>query len=169
MLYLLALLTVVTYSWRTVARNNDWENDYTLFQAGLSVNPNNAKLYNNIGHFYERQQKYEKAIEYFKQAAAKDKHDIGSELNIARALIQLDRIDEAETLLWKIKPRIRDSANRNRIVPNYLNLWINLARVISMNEARLDEAEKVSSECKGDYFNFTIILSHRSFTGRSFQ
>lgn len=147
MLYLLATFSIIAYSARTVIRNQDWENDFTLFQAGLAVNPNNAKLYNNIGHYYERQQQYEKAIDYFQQAAAKDEHDIGSELNIARALIQLPgRIEQAEELLWKIKPKIRNSANRNRIVPNYLNLWINLARVISMNDSRLGEAEKVSDE-----------------------
>lgn len=67
-------------------------------------------------------------------------------MNIARALIHLNRLDEAEALLWRIKPRVRDSAIRNRIVPHYLNLWINLARVISMNNSRLNEAEKLYRE-----------------------
>jgi len=115
-----------------------------LFKAGLQVNANNAKLYNNIGHFYERNKQYGEALDYFKQAASKESEDIGSELNIARALIHLKRTDEAEALLWRIKPRVRTSAIRNRIVPSYLNLWINLARVISMNDSRLHEAGNVS-------------------------
>ena len=101
-------------------------------------------MYNNIGHFYERNFQYEEAIKYFRQAASNDFEDIGSELNIARTLIHLNRIDEAENLLWQIKPRVRNSAIKNRIVPNYLNLWINLARIISLNNSRLNEAENVS-------------------------
>lgn len=132
------------FATRTYIRNFDWENDLTLFNSGLQVNANNAKLYNNIGHFYERNQQHEEALNYFKQAALKDPEDLGAELNIARTLIQLNRTDEAESLLWRIKPRVRSSAIRNRIVPNYLNLWINLARVISMNDTRLHEAESVS-------------------------
>ena len=142
-LYVFTLLTIIALSIRTFERNFDWKNDFTLFNSGLKVNPNNAKLYNNIGHYYERNSRYMDAIEYFKQAAVKDPEDIGSELNIARALIKLNRIDEAETLLWRIKPRVRNSAIRNRIVPSYLNLWINLAQVISMNNSRLNEAENV--------------------------
>lgn len=172
-LYLLATFSIIAYSARTVIRNQDWENDFTLFQAGLAVNPNNAKLYNNIGHYYERQQQYEKAIDYFQQAAAKDEHDIGSELNIARALIQLPgRIEQAEELLWKIKPKIRNSANRNRIVPNYLNLWINLARVISMNDSRLGEAEKLYWEVismRNDFIDAYINLGEIYFRRRKYD
>ncbi|KAJ6216317.1 hypothetical protein RDWZM_007474 [Blomia tropicalis] len=145
-LYVFTLLTIIALSMRTFERNFDWKNDFTLFNSGLKVNPNNAKLYNNIGHYYERNSRYMDAIEYFKQAAVKDPEDIGSELNIARALIKLNRIDEAETLLWRIKPRVRNSAIRNRIVPSYLNLWINLAQVISMNNSRLNEAENLYRE-----------------------
>ena len=128
---------------RTFNRNLDWKNDLTLFQSGLKVNSNNAKLYNNIGHFYERNRQYNEAIKFFKLAASKDSEDIGSDLNIARTLIHLDQIDEAEDLLWSIKPKVRQSAIKNRIIPHYLNVWINLASVISMNDSRLLEAEKV--------------------------
>lgn len=148
MIYSAALITVALLGLRTYQRNFDWKNDLTLFQSGLKVNPNNAKLYNNIGHFYERQQRYEEAIEFFRQAASKDSDDIGSELNIARALIHLNKIEEAESLLWSIKPKVRQSAIKRRIIPHYLNIWINLARVISMNNSRLHEAENVSAESR---------------------
>ncbi|OTF80903.1 hypothetical protein BLA29_012303, partial [Euroglyphus maynei] len=135
------ILMLVTYALSTYERNFDWHNDLTLFKSGLKVNPNNAKLYNNIGHYYERRGEWSEAIKYFRQAADKDADDIGSELNVARSLIRLNRLKEAENLLWAIKPRVRTSILKNRMVPHYLNIWINLAHVISLNKTRLDEAE----------------------------
>lgn len=137
---------LVSFSLRTYQRNFDWKNDLTLFMSGLKVNPNNAKLYNNIGHYYERISRYDKAIKYFQLAAKKDPEDIGSELNIARSLIRLNKLKEAEDLLWNIKPRVRNSILKNRMVPHYLNIWLNLAHVISLNETRLHEAENVSKK-----------------------
>lgn len=44
------------------------ETDYSLFLSGISVNPKNAKLYNNVGHFLETQGKHLDALEYFHTA-----------------------------------------------------------------------------------------------------
>ena len=45
------------------------ESEYSIFQAALRVNRQNAKLFNNVGHALENQQKYDEALHYFKQAA----------------------------------------------------------------------------------------------------
>jgi len=37
--------------------------------AGLRVNQNNAKLFNNVGHALEGEKKYAEALRYFQQAA----------------------------------------------------------------------------------------------------
>jgi tetratricopeptide (TPR) repeat protein len=108
------------------------------------VNPNNAKLYNNIGHYYERLKNYSKAYEYFELASSHQSDDLGSQINIARTLINLGEEEKAERLLWKIKPRVKHSVINKRIIPNYLNLWINLANILVKNEDRLEEAENVS-------------------------
>ncbi|XP_027198204.1 protein O-mannosyl-transferase TMTC3-like [Dermatophagoides pteronyssinus] len=146
LLNLSTILMLVTFALRTYERNFDWRNDLTLFKSGLKVNPNNAKLYNNIGHYYERRGEWSEAIKYFRRAADKDREDIGSELNVARSLIRLNRLKEAEDLLWAIKPRVRTSILKNRMVPHYLNIWINLAHVISLNQTRLHEAENLYQE-----------------------
>lgn len=39
-----------------------------MFQAALSVNKDNAKVYNNIGHVLEAEKKYKEALDYFQQA-----------------------------------------------------------------------------------------------------
>ena len=59
----------MTHCAKTVLRNADWESEYTLFQAALRVNNNNAKLYNNVGHALEAELKHTEALNYFQQAA----------------------------------------------------------------------------------------------------
>jgi len=43
--------------------------EYSIFMAGLRVNRNNAKLFNNVGHALEGKNNFTKALRYFKQAA----------------------------------------------------------------------------------------------------
>ena len=45
------------------------ESEYTIFQAALRVNQQNAKLFNNVGHALENEKKYEEALQYFGKAA----------------------------------------------------------------------------------------------------
>jgi tetratricopeptide (TPR) repeat protein len=137
-------VTIALFCLKTQSRNNEWKNELSLFSSAIKVNPNNAKLYNNIGHYYERLKNYSKAYEYFKLASDHQSDDLGSQINIARTLINLGEEEKAEQLLWKIKPRVKHSAINKRIVPNYLNLWINLANILVKNEDRLQEAENVS-------------------------
>ncbi len=137
-------VTIALFCLKTQSRNNEWKNELSLFSSAIKVNPNNAKLYNNIGHYYERLKNYSKAYEYFKLASGHQSDDLGSQINIARTLINLGEEEKAEQLLWKIKPRVKHSAINKRIVPNYLNLWINLANILVKNEDRLQEAENVS-------------------------
>jgi protein O-mannosyl-transferase len=37
--------------------------------AGLKVNGNNAKLFNNVGHALENERRYTEALPYFQHAA----------------------------------------------------------------------------------------------------
>lgn len=53
---------------KTYMRNVDWESEYSVFMAGLKVNGNNAKLFNNVGHALESQGKYQEALYYFQKA-----------------------------------------------------------------------------------------------------
>ena len=59
------LVTIAFHSVKTVVRNNEWRDEYSLFTAGIRVNPGNAKLFNNVGHALETQGKYPEALKYF--------------------------------------------------------------------------------------------------------
>jgi len=43
--------------------------EYSIFMAGLRVNQNNAKLFNNVGHALESEKNFSDALRYFQQAA----------------------------------------------------------------------------------------------------
>ena len=42
--------------------------EYTIFRAALTVNQKNAKLWNNVGHALEKQERWAEALEYFEKA-----------------------------------------------------------------------------------------------------
>ena len=81
---------------KTIARNFDWVDEQSIFLSGLTVNQNNAKLYNNVGHALESNKKYQQALILFKEAAKVQPDDIGAHINIGRTLNFLERFIEAE-------------------------------------------------------------------------
>ena len=59
---------VLVHGLKTYRRNEDWRDEYSIFTAGLRVNANNAKLYNNVGHALEGQRQFDRALKFFQQA-----------------------------------------------------------------------------------------------------
>ena len=43
--------------------------EYTIFRAALTVNQKNAKLWNNVGHALEKEERFLEALNYFEKAA----------------------------------------------------------------------------------------------------
>nr|XP_050041249.1 protein O-mannosyl-transferase Tmtc3-like isoform X1 [Dermacentor andersoni] len=139
------LLLLVTHSLKTFVRNFEWESEYSIFMAGLKVNSQNAKLYNNVGHALEGQGDYARALEYFLKAASVQPDDIGAHMNVGRTYNNLLMFEEAETAFRKAKdllPRPKPGEPyKARIAPNHLNVFLNLANLISRNSSRLEEAD----------------------------
>ena len=78
------LATLLVHAGKTVTRNADWRDEYSLFTSGLKVNSGNAKLFNNVGHALQSQGKYSEALEYFNQAVRTQPDDIGAHINVGR-------------------------------------------------------------------------------------
>uniref|UniRef100_L7LWA1 dolichyl-phosphate-mannose--protein mannosyltransferase n=1 Tax=Rhipicephalus pulchellus TaxID=72859 RepID=L7LWA1_RHIPC len=97
---LLCLLTM--HSLKTFVRNFEWESEYSIFMAGLKVNSQNAKLYNNVGHALEGQGDYARALEYFLKAASVQPDDIGAHMNVGRTYNNLLMFEEAEAAFIKV-------------------------------------------------------------------
>lgn len=139
------IFLLLAFSAKTYMRNWDWKTEYSIFASGLKVNRNNAKLYNNVGHALEAEGKYAEALEFFNTAVSVQPDDVGAHINVGRTYNHLGRYQEAEdayvkakSLLPKAKP---GESYQARIAPNHLNVFLNLANLISKNATRLEEAD----------------------------
>nr|NVI79188.1 putative transmembrane and TPR repeat-containing protein CG4050-like protein [Cucujiformia] len=143
--WLLLSVLVATHATKTHLRNWDWEDEYSIFMSGLRVNQRNAKLFNNVGHALESQTKYEEALIFFKTAVSVQEDDVGAHINVGRTFNHLKMFKEAEEAYLKAKsllPKAKPGESyQARIAPNHLNVFVNLANLISKNSTRLEEAD----------------------------
>jgi len=61
-------ILMITHAVKTYTRNWDWSSEYAIFTSGLRVNKLNAKLYNNVGHALEAENRFQDALAYFNKA-----------------------------------------------------------------------------------------------------
>jgi len=139
------LITIAFHSMKTLSRNNDWQDEYSIFTAGIKVNPGNAKLFNNVGHALESQGNYGEALKYFHEAVRVQPDDIGAHINVGRTYNHLTQFEEAEQAYLKAKsllPKAKPGESyQARVAPNHLNVFLNLATLIAKNGSRLEEAD----------------------------
>jgi protein O-mannosyl-transferase len=66
----LAALTAVlaAFGMRTMLRNQDWQNNLTLYSAGVRVSPNSAKMHGNLGGEYMASAQWDMAVTEFQTA-----------------------------------------------------------------------------------------------------
>lgn len=136
---------ILAHGSKTYVRNWDWETEYSIFMSGLRVNQRNAKLFNNVGHALEGQGKYTEALRYFHTAVSVQEDDVGAHINVGRTYNHLKMFKEAEDAYLKAKsllPKAKPGESyQARIAPNHLNVFLNLANLISKNSTRLEEAD----------------------------
>lgn len=139
------IFLLVTHTAKTYTRNQDWETEYSIFNAGLKVNQRNAKLFNNVGHALESEAEYKDALNYFHAAVNVQEDDVGAHINVGRTYNHLKMFKEAEEAYLKAKsllPKAKPGESyQARIAPNHLNVFLNLANLISKNHTRLEEAD----------------------------
>ncbi|GFY39943.1 protein O-mannosyl-transferase Tmtc3 [Trichonephila inaurata madagascariensis] len=142
----------------TVTPRSRSQNEHSLFLSGLKVNQRNAKLYNNVGHCLETQGKYSEALSYFNTAIEVEPNDIGAYINVGRTYTQLAMYEEAEKAFRKAKDLLPKppfgEGYEARVAPSHLNVFLNLANLISRNGTRLEEADKLYQEAirmRSDY------------------
>lgn len=68
----LYFVVLVSYSYKTFSRNNDWKNSFSLFLSGVEASPNSSRAQSAIGSAYremaEKERDAAKRIQYFQQA-----------------------------------------------------------------------------------------------------
>ncbi|XP_059617284.1 protein O-mannosyl-transferase Tmtc3 [Phlebotomus argentipes] len=136
---------LMTHATKTYMRNWDWETEYSIFMSGLRVNQRNAKLFNNVGHALESEERYREALTFFHTAVQVQEDDVGAHINVGRTYNHLKMFKEAEEAYLKAKsllPKAKPGESyQARIAPNHLNVFLNLANLISKNHTRLEEAD----------------------------
>ena len=155
--YLLPLALLAAHGTKTAVRNSEWSDELNLFTSGLKVSSGNAKLFNNVGHAHEAKGSHERALRYFRRAVEVQPDDIGGHINVGRTLNNLKMFSEAEEAYLKAKsllPKASSSSSSPstssssapqyaRVAPNHLNVFLNLATLISKNGSRLEEADSL--------------------------
>ncbi|CAH8870233.1 unnamed protein product [Trichobilharzia szidati] len=143
-------LVIGAFVCKTVHRNNDWNNEYSLFTSALKVNPNNAKMWNNVGHSLEAEGKFSEALGYFRKAVDVQPNDMGARINVGRTYVNLGMLDKAEeayygALEYFPKPR-KGQTYYARVSPKDLMVFINLANLyINKSPPRLEDAAALLS------------------------
>ncbi len=142
---LLLGLVLILYGVKTVHRNFDWRNEYTLFSAGLKVTTKNAKLWNNVGHALEGENRFGEALNYFQQASRVQPDDIGAHINVGRTQVNLGNFEAAEEAYKKaltyFPQPIKGTRYTSRLAPSHLKVFINLSNLLIKNSSRLEEAD----------------------------
>ena len=89
------LIIIIALSWRTIIRNQDWQNQDTLWLAATKTSPSSPQNHNNLGDLYGRQGDYQKAIEAFKKAIELQPNYADAYHNLANTYSQINEIDLA--------------------------------------------------------------------------
>ena len=137
-------MSCTLYCIKTLARNLDWHEDGTLFTSAIRINQNNAKLYNNLGHVFERREQFKEAEDLFRTASILQPDDPGSWINLGRMLKLDEKFNESEIALQnaiKLLPNITGKGQSFRVAPNHLHAYFNYANLLSQDPTRYQEAE----------------------------
>jgi protein O-mannosyl-transferase len=134
----LAILVVLLGA-RTVTRNRDWRDNYSLFSADVNSSPGSAKLHSNLGGQYMYQGRLDDASRELHTAIGiyADLPDAEGYIGVVESL--RDNDEEARRMLEKALTR---TTKEN---PNYDYISVNLAGVL-MKLHENDEALKVLNE-----------------------
>jgi tetratricopeptide (TPR) repeat protein len=129
-IFILSLLILTGYSFRTIMRNEAWKDNYTLFLTDIETSPNSAKLRNSVGGEVmayadketdpvKRRELLQKSIANLNKALEIYPGYVGAWLLLGNAYFKLDnqygKAVECYEQLLKIQPNHPDA---------YLNLGI---------------------------------------------
>ena len=96
--YAAAAAIVIIFAVLTVRRNQDWKNEFAVWQANYESVPNSPRAAHNLGGMYLKSNP-QRSEELFKQALTRDPSFEPAYLSLARLYVTQKRIPEAEDLI----------------------------------------------------------------------
>jgi len=151
--YSIFAILILVLSVRTIIRNNDWQNEDSLWIATGKTSPSSSQNHNNLGDVYSRHGDLNKAVEEFSKATQLKPNYADAYHNLANTYQKLGQVEKAienYNLAIKYNPNLwqsyqnlaqiyfeqkdYDSAIKNleltyKIIPNNLNLLNNIGIV----------------------------------------
>ena len=137
---IILILICGAYSIKTIARNTDWKNNFTLFSAAVINSPNSAMSHHAIAS--ELRKKGESSInkkvqlDYYKQSIAADEQSITIHPEFAQAYYN---IGVTYLLMEDVSAAEKSFRKTISIAPNYADALNNLGHCF-MRENKLDSA-----------------------------
>ncbi|XP_065317230.1 protein O-mannosyl-transferase Tmtc3-like isoform X2 [Gordionus sp. m RMFG-2023] len=150
-------LLILVCSLKTYRRNTEWMNEKALMQSAIKIIPQNAKLWNNLGHYWERKNKLHYALAHYKKAIKHQSDDVGAFINIGRIYCKLNLLTDCEksykkgvdllsSMYIEKSNHIIESFHKThpkisfQIPLNWIDAYIGMGDVINKNKIRTREA-----------------------------
>jgi len=93
--YAILAILVLLLGRRTIHRNQDWQNQDTLWLATAKTSPSSPQNHNNLGDLYGRRGEFEKAVEEFQRAIELKPGYADAYHNLGNTYQQMGKVDEA--------------------------------------------------------------------------
>jgi protein O-mannosyl-transferase len=129
---IVAILLVGSYSLRTVMRNYDWKDNFSLWYKEIMNPPSSARAYTSVAYTYFNKEMYGQAVEYYKRAIEVDPDNREAHNGLGRAYFELAMYDRA---LKSFQAVIRNGD------PDYIHLHNNLGRIYSI-QGKYEQAQR---------------------------
>ena len=154
----LAGLVLVGYAARTVARNRDWKDDFSLFSSAARAYPKSAKMHQAVGQVLAEQGLMDRAILAFRRA-----------LSIREEAMTYNNLGNAYGVKGVFEQASAAYRKAVELDPQYAEAWMNLGvTAMRAGDARtaaegFRQAAVLLPEDKEVHFNFGVALEK---TGR---
>lgn len=94
-LYVILVPLLLILTARTVARNNDWKNQDTLWLAAAKTSPSSPQNHNNLGDLYGRRGDLERSAAEFQKAIELNPGYADAYHNLGNTYLQMGKVEEA--------------------------------------------------------------------------
>ena len=95
------VLLLFFYVAKTLDRNDDWQNNLTLWKKTVLTNPENSRAHDNLGFTYDHRGMEEKALAEFETAVALQKDNFRALANLGVSYAKAGRYNESLEVLQK--------------------------------------------------------------------
>ncbi len=128
-------LILLLFAGKTITRNRDWHDDYTLFSADLKKSPRSVKILTNLGFLTGKKGRIEESMEYFRKALEIYPNYDDALKGYGRRLYDLKRYEESANYYAKavgIAPQNPESRTDYAIVLQKLDRYDDAERELAI-------------------------------------